>query len=200
MGPSPGEPNQARVLTVPNVLTALRLACLPAFVALVAEPRGAGSLAAAFLLGGLGATDGADGYIARHFGQVSKVGQVADPLVDRALVLTAAISAVAVGAAPAWLVVLALCREALVIAAAGALALLGARRLEVSWAGKAGAFGMMVAFPLFFMGHAAFRWHEAALWVGWAAAAWGLALGWYAFFSYFPQGVAALRERRQGRS
>jgi cardiolipin synthase len=187
-------------LTVPNALTALRLACLPAFVALVAEPHGDGNLAAAYLLGGLGMTDGVDGYIARHFGQVSKLGRVADPFVDRVLVLTAAISAVAVGAAPVWFVVLALAREALVLAAAGTLAVLGASRLEVSWAGKAGAFGMMVAFPLFFMGHAAFRWHEAALWVGWAAAAWGLALGWYAFFTYFPQGLATLREQRKARN
>jgi cardiolipin synthase len=191
-----------RVITVPNMLTALRLACLPAFVALLAEPHGEGRLAAAFLLGGLGTTDGLDGYIARHFHQVSALGKVADPLVDRLLVLSATIGALAVGAAPPWLVGLALAREALVLLAAGVLAAAGARRLEVSLVGKAGAFGMMVALPLFFLGHAMFYWHSTALWAAWVAAAWGLALGWSAFFMYLPQGLAALRSarRRQGRA
>ena len=74
-----------RILTVPNTLTAIRLACLPVFVVLMAQPDGRGLVAAACLLSALGLTDGLDGYIARHFHQVSSVGKVADPLADRAL-------------------------------------------------------------------------------------------------------------------
>ena len=109
-----------RILTVPNVLTAIRLMCLPVFVALMAEPHRRGELAAACLLSGLGVTDGLDGYIARHFHQVSSLGKVADPLVDRALVLTAVISALVIGAIPVWLVALVLTREFLVLAGGGA--------------------------------------------------------------------------------
>jgi cardiolipin synthase (CMP-forming) len=188
-----------RVLTVPNALTAVRLACLPVFVVLMAQPGGRGLLAAACLLGGLGITDGLDGYVARHFHQVSTIGKVADPLVDRALVLTAVITAVVVAAVPVWLVSVVLAREALVLAGGALLLLAGAKRFDVSWAGKAGTFGMMVALPLFITGHAPFRWHTEAEWAAWVAAAWGLALGWYAAFGYLPRARAALAHSREER-
>lgn len=188
-----------RILTVPNALTAVRLACLPVFVVLMAQPDGSGLLAAACLLAGLGVTDGLDGYVARHFDQVSSLGKVADPLVDRGLVLTAVIATVAIGAIPVWLVVLVLAREALVLAGGAALLLWGAKRIDVSWAGKAGTFGMMVALPLFIAGHAPFRWHAEAEWAAWVAAAWGLALGWYAAIGYLPRARAALAESRDKR-
>jgi cardiolipin synthase (CMP-forming) len=188
-----------RVLTVPNALTAIRLACLPVFVVLMAEPNGRGRLAAACLLAALGATDGLDGYIARHFHQVSQLGKIADPLVDRVLVLTAVIAAIAIGALPVWLVAVVLTREALVLAGGGALLLAGAKRVDVSWAGKAGTFGMMVALPLFIVGHAPFRWHTEAEWAAWVAAGWGLALGWYAAIGYLPRARAALAQSREER-
>jgi cardiolipin synthase (CMP-forming) len=190
---------EERILTAPNALTAIRLACLPVFVVLMAEPNGKGLLAAACLLGALGITDGLDGYIARHFHQVSSLGKVADPLVDRVLVLTAVITTVAIGAIPVWLVVVVLTREALVLAGSAALLLAGAKRIDVSWAGKAGTFGMMVALPLFIMGHAPFRWHTEAEWAAWVAAAWGLTLGWYAAIGYVPRARAALAESRERR-
>jgi cardiolipin synthase (CMP-forming) len=188
-----------RIFTVPNAFTAIRLACLPVFVVLMAEPDGRGWLAAAGLLAGLGITDGLDGYIARHFHQVSTLGKVADPFVDRALVLTAVITAVVVGVVPVWLVAVVLLREVLVLAGAGALLLAGAKRMDVSWAGKAGTFGMMVALPLFIAGHAPFRWHVEAEVGAWVAAAWGLALGWYAAIGYLPRARAALAESRSER-
>jgi len=188
-----------RILTVPNGLTAIRLACLPVFVVLMAQPNGSGRVAAACLLAGLGVTDGLDGYIARHFDQVSSLGKVADPLVDRALVLTAVIATVAVGAIPIWLVVLVLAREALVLVGGTVLLLAGAKRIDVSWAGKAGTFGMMVALPLFIAGHAPFRWQTEAEWAAWVAAVWGLTLGWYAAIGYLPQARAALAESRDKR-
>ncbi|HTT88671.1 MAG TPA: CDP-alcohol phosphatidyltransferase family protein [Acidimicrobiales bacterium] len=189
-----------RVFTVPNAFTAIRLACLPVFVVLMAEPDGRGWLAAACLLAGLGITDGLDGYIARHFHQVSSLGKVADPLVDRALVLTAVITAVVVGVVPVWLVAVMLVREVLVLAGGVALLLAGAKRVDVSWAGKAGTFGMMVALPLFIAGHAPFRWHAEAEVAAWVAAAWGLALGWYAAIGYLPRARAALAESRSERN
>ena len=185
-----------RILTVPNALTAIRLACLPVFVVLITQPNGSGRLAAAALLAALGITDGLDGYIARHFHQVSSLGRAADPLVDRVLVLTAVIATVAVGAIPVWLVVVVLAREALVLAGSAILLLAGAKRIDVSWAGKAGTFGMMVALPLFIVGDAPFRWHAEAKWGAWVAAAWGLALGWYAVIGYIPRARAAVAQSR----
>jgi cardiolipin synthase (CMP-forming) len=187
-----------RILTVPNGLTALRLACLPLFVVLLAQPHRRDLVAAACMLGALGVTDGLDGYVARHFHQVSSLGKLADPFVDRALVLSAVIGAMAIGAVPAWLVAIVLLREALVLAGAVVLALAGARHLEVSLAGKVGAFAMMVALPLFLLGHASFRWHEIAHVAAWVAVACGQVFAWYAALQYIPTGRAFLAAARKG--
>jgi cardiolipin synthase (CMP-forming) len=182
------------VLTVPNGLTALRLACLPVFVVLLAQPHRRDLAAAACMLGALGVSDGLDGYVARRFHQVSSLGKMADPLVDRALVLCAVIGALAVGAAPVWAVAIVLLREALVLVGAVVLVSAGAKALQVSLAGKAGAFAMMVALPLFLLGHAPFRWHEAAGIAAWAAFAFGQFFAWYAAVRYIPDGRALLAE------
>ena len=119
--PGAGRQGEDRVLTVPNALSALRLACLPAFVVLLAQPHDRGRLAAAFLLGAAAFTDLLDGYIARHFDQVSTLGKMADPLVDRALVLCALVGATVIGALPIWLVVVVALREGVVLAGSGLL-------------------------------------------------------------------------------
>jgi cardiolipin synthase len=181
-----------RVLTVPNALTALRLACLPVFGALLAQPQGRGRVAAACLLGGLGITDGLDGYVARRFDQVSSLGAVADPLVDRVLVLSATGGALAIGAVPPWFVGVVLAREAVVAGGAAALAVSGGRRLVVSQAGRIGAFGMMVALPLFIMGSSTFRWRAEARALAWVAAGWGQLFAWGAAAGYVPKALAAL--------
>jgi cardiolipin synthase len=186
-----------RVVTVPNALTALRLACLPLFFVLLAEAHGHGRLAAAVLLGASALTDVADGYIARRFDQVSKLGKMVDPLVDRALVLSAIVGATVIGAVPIWLVIIVALREAVVLVGSGLLfASRPGAHLDVSRAGKLGAFGMMLALPLFIMAHAQFRAHEICLVVAWAAVAFGQALAWVAAAQYVPKARAALAEGR----
>src|SRR5437763_3806679 len=145
------ERGEDRILTIPNVLSFIRLLCAPLFLWLLFDRHD--RVGAAFLLGGLGATDWVDGYIARHFGQVSTVGKVLDPTADRVL-LAGGVSAILVGGAvPAWVAWATLVREALVAGAVLILAALGARRIDVQWAGKAGTFGLMFAFPFFLMSH-----------------------------------------------
>ena len=73
-----------RILTVPNLVTLLRLAGIGAFVWLLfGEDR---QTYAAVLLAVLGATDWVDGFVARRFHQVSNIGKVLDPVADRMLV------------------------------------------------------------------------------------------------------------------
>jgi cardiolipin synthase len=198
-GPGPGSQGEDRLLTVPNGLSALRLACLPAFIVLLAQAHQRGRLAAAFLLGSAAVTDVLDGYIARRFHQVSTLGKMADPLVDRALVLCALVGATAIGALPIWLVVVVALREGVVLAGS-ALLFFGSRtaRVDVSRAGKAGAFGMMVALPMFIMAHAPFRGHEVALVIAWVAVAGGQVLAWVAVAAYVPKARAAWAEGRRG--
>jgi cardiolipin synthase len=189
-----------RILTVPNLITLIRLACLPVFVALLVEPNRAGWFAAALLLGALGATDGIDGYVARHFHQVSTVGKVLDPVADRLLLGVAAISILALGAVPLWLGVAALSREALVAAGFLFVAAMGGRRMDVQWAGKAGTFGLMCALPLFLIGHAHDDVHRIAEILAWICVIPGLVLGWYAAITYIPKARHTLAESRQART
>jgi cardiolipin synthase len=186
-----------RILTVPNGLTLVRLLCIPLFVWLLTLPARAGWYPAALLLGGLGVTDGIDGYIARHFGQVSTLGKVLDPLADRLLLGVAGVSIIVIGALPLWVGVGALSREILVAAGFLAVAALGGRRMDVQWAGKAGTFGLMWALPLFLIGHAHDDWHGIALTLAWVAVIPALALSWYAAITYVPLARAAVAEGRR---
>jgi cardiolipin synthase (CMP-forming) len=189
-----------RILTIPNALTAIRLACIPVFVILLLEPNHAGWYAAAILLGVLGVTDGVDGYVARHFDQVSTVGKVMDPLADRLLLGVAGLSIILVGAIPLWVGIAVITREVLVAAGFLYVAAAGGRRMDVQWAGKAGTFGLMFAFPLFLIGHANDDWHHIAEILAWIAVVPALILGWYAAFTYIPKARAALAEARRSRT
>jgi cardiolipin synthase len=187
---------QSRVLTVPNAISVVRLLCIPLFVWLLfGRDDRAG---AAWLLGALGATDWVDGYIARHFNQVSELGKVLDPVADRALLLTAAVALIADHDVPGWLAIVVLVREAVVSLAVLALAAAGARRIDVQWAGKAGTLALMTALPLFLMSHSTVSWDRGAGFVAWIFAVPGLVLAWYAAFTYIPEARRALDEGRVG--
>jgi cardiolipin synthase len=187
------------MLTVPNAITVVRLACLPLFVVLVVARHPSLRYQAALLLGALGATDWIDGFLARRLGQVSSLGKVLDPVADRLLLLTAIATMVAIGAVPAWVAGLALARESVVAAATLALAALGAARIDVTWWGKAGTFGLMVAFPLFLTSHSTAGWHVLAGTLAWVAAVPALVLAYIALARYIPLARRALAEGRTGR-
>ena len=201
--PSAGEqgdvpvPGEDRILTVPNVITMVRLAGLPVFLYLLFGRDEVA--AAAFLLLAIGLTDWVDGYVARHWHQVSTLGKVLDPVGDRLLFFVGVGGILAKGAVPAWFAIAVLVREVLISVATVALAALGGRRVDVTWYGKAGTFGLMGAFPMFLLGASDFRWHEAARILAWTSGIPGLALSWYAFFLYIPIGLQALRDGRAGR-
>ncbi|QRN79466.1 MAG: CDP-alcohol phosphatidyltransferase family protein, partial [Nocardiopsis sp. BM-2018] len=116
LGEPIGQPEPAlgedRILTVPNLVTLLRLLCLPVFLWLLfgAENRAA----AAWTLGALGATDWVDGYLARRLGQVSEFGKKFDPTVDRLLFIVGLTAILIDGSIPIWFGVAVLAREILV--------------------------------------------------------------------------------------
>jgi cardiolipin synthase len=187
-----------RILTIPNVLSVLRLGGLGLFCYLLFETSA--HIAAAGVLAVTGVTDFLDGYIARRFHQVSNLGKVLDPTADRIVVATSIISIVVFGAVPVWLGVVVLIREALVSGAVLLLAALGAKRIDVVWAGKAGTLGLMVCFPLFVLAEGPGSWERIvrdATWIGVVPA---LALGWYAALSYIPVAREALAAGRAAKS
>jgi cardiolipin synthase (CMP-forming) len=72
-----------RILTIPNVISVIRLCCIPVFLWLLFSRKDRGT--ASVLLAVLGATDWVDGYIARRFDQGSTLGKIIDPVADRLL-------------------------------------------------------------------------------------------------------------------
>jgi len=188
-------PDLDRVWTVPNVISFVRLGCLPVFLWLLFARDDRAY--AAWLLAFLGTTDFLDGYIARHFDQVSNLGKILDPVADRLIFVVGGGAILLDGSVPTWFAVTVVAREALVGGATLVLAAMGARRIDVTWSGKAGTFGLLMAFPLFLAHESALRW-----WQGWA---WltgipGLALSLWAAVLYVPIARRALAEGRAARA
>lgn len=188
----------AEVLTVPNLLSIGRLLAVPFFLWLLfaQETR----LGAAVLLGVLGATDWVDGWVARRFDQVTELGKVLDPTADRILLGIAGVAIFVDGAVPAivfWPVIV---REVAISLAVVALTVVGAQRMEVLWVGKAGAFGLMFAFPFFLLGDAGTSHDELWTAVAWACAIPGVVLGYVAAVEYARRVPAALSPREGGAS
>ena len=187
-----------RILTVPNAISLGRLACVPLFLWLLFSKDD--RFGAALHLGAHGGTDWVDGYIARHFNQVSTLGKVLDPTADRVLLGVGVLAILVDGALPMWVGVITIVREVAVSAAVIGLAALGARRVDVQWVGKAGTFALMVAFPFFLASHSNVSWHSTARGLAWLFALPGIALSWYAAATYVPIALEALREGRAARS
>ena len=178
-----------RVLTIPNALSAARLAGVPVFLWLVLGPRTAtADYWAVVLLIVAGATDWLDGKIARAFNQGSRLGQVLDPAADR-LYIAATLVALAVrGIIPWWLLGVLALRELVVGGALGVLKRrVGFGTLQVSLVGKAATLCLLYAFPLLFLGdHPGWAGTLARV-LGWAFAIWGTILYWWAAMLYLAQ-------------
>ena len=192
-----GDDQLDRILTVPNLITLVRLACIPLFLWMLFGKNW--QTASAVLLGGLGATDWVDGFVARRYGQVSTFGKVLDPTADRLLVATAVISVMVYGAVPLWFGIATIAREVLVSVMVLLLASLGAARIDVLWVGKAGTFGLMFAYPTFLLAYGDATWQEPFKVIAWVTGIVGLALAWYAAGSYIGPARDALRKGRAAR-
>ncbi len=185
-----------RLWTIPNLITTVRLACIPWFVWLVFGADNLG--AAAWLLAVLGSTDWIDGWVARRFNQTSEFGKLYDPTVDRLLFIVALPSAIAVGALPMVIAVLALGRELIVVAMAAVIWRFDLNRFGVTWEGKTGTFLLMIALPMFLAAASDLSYGPALRIPAWMVAVPGLAYGWYALlFQYLPETRRSWLDKRQ---
>ncbi|MGH2821252.1 MAG: CDP-alcohol phosphatidyltransferase family protein [Actinomycetota bacterium] len=131
---APGEPRvSARLLTVPNLLSLLRLGTVPVFLWLFLTDR---ENAAVVLYGAGAITDFLDGYIARRAGQISELGKLMDPLADRVFIVALAVALVARGALPLWLALAVVARDLIVLSAFPLLERRGVTRIPVNLVGK----------------------------------------------------------------
>lgn len=172
-------------LTWPNLFTLVRLLCIPLFLWLLFGRQN--RAAAAWLLGGLGATDWVDGWLARRLDQSSEFGAMFDPVVDRLLFVVAVPALMVDGSIPLAVAVIALARELLTALLAVIITSRGADRLQVTREGKTGTFLLMVAIPMFLGSVSTLSYAPLLSWLAWLFAIPGLAYGWYAtVFQYLP--------------
>ena len=99
-------------MTIPNLLTILRILLTPLLVILLLEER----LSAALLIFiAAGVTDGLDGLIARLYKQKSRLGAILDPLADKLLLASTYVLLAFKNLVPSWLTVIVLSRDLLII-------------------------------------------------------------------------------------
>lgn len=96
------------ILNVPNLLSISRILAVPVFIVLMTEPTPLRALIAAVVFLFASATDWLDGYLARKWGQVTKMGKLLDPIADKILVASALIILVNINKEDAWLAIAAI--------------------------------------------------------------------------------------------
>jgi cardiolipin synthase len=184
-------PSSSRILTLPNAISAARIALIPAFWVLITDPST--TTAGILLFGAVMATDWVDGTIARRTGQVSEVGKVLDPLADRAVILAGLLALVVRDAFPAWAAALIVVRDVGVLVIGG-IALAGRKvRIDVRWVGKVATFSLMTAIPWISWGTLGLPLAEAALVCGWAMYVVGITEYYVAAWAYLHDVRRALR-------
>ncbi len=182
-----------RVVTAANAITAVRLLGLPLFVWLT---LGVGAYGMAFLvLVVVGSTDWVDGYVARRFDQVTKIGKALDPLIDRAMLATAALTLLVVGFIPVWVVVAVVARDALLLVAALVM-FRGNPNIPVSRLGKFATANLLIGVPGFLLGR--MDWSGADLFLGLAYgfAVVGIVAYYVAGWRYWRAARVAIRMRQ----
>lgn len=179
------------VLTLPNVVSFIRLLTVPLFAWLIIAGQ---DVAAVILLVVFGATDWIDGFLARRLKQRSPLGAKLDPVADRLYILAALVALLVRGIVPLHFVVILVARDVMLALLVPALKKHGVLALPVNWVGKAGTMLLLMAFPLILLGADTSLDLAWAHWAGWA-------FGWAGAAAYWGAGLLYVRETvRLGRS
>jgi len=188
------EVTEDRVLTVPNVLSILRLAGLPLFLyfALVTHQDGN----AVWVLIASGISDWLDGKTARWLNQYSRLGELLDPVADRLYILATLVVFLIRDIVPWWVVALLVGRDVVLAALVPLMRRRGYGPFTVLYVGKAATFNLLYAFPLLLCAK------ETQVWAGWerlvpalayAFTVWGVALYLWSGVIYVVQFGHVLR-------
>jgi cardiolipin synthase len=177
----PPDSGEDRWLTVPNVLSGLRLATVPVFVSLFI----AGETNAAVIIYACAAwTDFFDGMIARRVGQVSNLGKLLDPLADRVFILALAVMLVVHGTLAWWLAVVIIARDVLVLAVYPLLGRRGVGTIPVNFMGKSATAFLLMGLTWLAVSATSVSWHRAAHTIGFSLVVVGAVLYWVATYLY----------------
>lgn len=183
-------PGRDRVLTLPNLLSVLRILGVPLFLWLILGPHRDGLALLVLMIAGI--TDYADGWLARKLNQTSRLGVLLDPAADRLYILATMIGLTLRDIIPLWLTVFLLARDVLLIGCVPVLRRLGyGPALPVHYLGKAATFNLLYAFPFLLLGDGSgaemTTVQTLANVFGWAFAIWGTGLYWWAGVLYVVQ-------------
>jgi cardiolipin synthase len=179
-----------RVLTIPNMLSMARLVGVPVFLWLILWPEFGGPKNdgwALLILAFSGVSDYLDGKLARRWGQISRLGQILDPLADRLYIFSTLLGLTWREILPWWLTAILVGRDVFISTLLPILNRHGYGPLQVSFLGKAATFNLMYAFPLLLLGQGDGWIHSAADAVSWAFIGWGTVLYWWAGILYAIQ-------------
>ena len=174
-------------MNLPNILTVIRCALVPAMVGLCYLP-GEYLWIPGVVFAVAAVTDFFDGYLARKHGLVTDFGKFLDPLADKLLVLSALVMLVHLERVPAWLTVLVLARE-LAVDGLRMIAVGKGRVIAAAWTGKVKTFSQMILIlVLFFLG---WKWNENPFVL--AGSVWVAFITLFSGVQYFMRNGDALR-------
>jgi cardiolipin synthase (CMP-forming) len=186
----------SRVVTIPNLISFVRLLGVPLFLYLFLVHRA--DIAAIVVLAIGGTSDWVDGFVARRLRQVSRLGELLDPLADRLYILATLLAFTAREVIPWQFMVALLSREVLLGGCLLVLRQFGYGPPQVHYVGKTATFVLLAAFPILLLaavlGLSAATTVAAA--IGWALAWWGLVLYWLAGLLYVRQAAALVQSSR----
>lgn len=171
-----------RIVTIPNLLSVIRLALVPAFLWLVLVPKA--DEWALLILVVSGITDYLDGKLARRLNQTSAVGAILDPVADRLFILAVVIGLWLRGIIPWWLMLILPLRDVFLFSLVPFLRTRGYSSLPVHFLGKAATAALLYALPLLLLGDGTGTVANLAEVFGWAFAFWGVGLYWWAGILY----------------
>ena len=181
-----------RVLTIPNAISFLRLLGVPVFLWLLLTEQDGWALVVLMLSG---FTDWLDGKLARRWNQITRVGQLLDPVADRLYIFATVLAFAWREIIPWWFAALLIGRDVALALLVPVLRRLGLVALPVHFLGKAATFNLLSAFPLLLLGEADGTIGLLARVFGWAFAIWGAALYWWAGLLYVVQTLRLRRAR-----
>lgn len=183
-----------RIWTIPNLISMARLLLVPVVAILIFTEH---YIWAVLVLAFSALTDWLDGVVARKLNQLTKLGQALDPAADRLFILVSLVGLAAKGFIPWWLVFVLLAREIAVGLTLPYLSRRGHPGYPVHFAGKAGTFALMYAFPLLLLGGLPGYFGDFCKVIGWAAALWGVYLYWCSGIIYLNQFRQLLIDQRK---
>jgi cardiolipin synthase len=197
-----------KIVTVPNAISLVRILLVPVFVWCIAVKL---DIYAVSIVVACALSDFLDGFLARRFSQVTKVGKILDPIADRLLIFLTLIMLTVREILPFWPLALMFLREAMLFFQNAALVLSKKSTIPVNIVGKAGTASLMFSMPLIFFSsseqialklcHAATACIDrlgVAHQVGVVILALGLLVYWLAGLFYTFQAIRQLRTTQDG--